>query len=151
MEDFERLEHQTLVTIDCDAVLAAFRDAGIAADGLDETVIDIADANSTTPQALAQIVVSVARPVEGGSVETATAEVSGPFVQPYSGLGRLTMREYADRYDADLERILAILKERGIDLDPDERLRDEAERLGVDPEGIIDMLNQSVSGKGVAR
>jgi len=146
MEDFERLEHQRLVTIDCDAVLAAFRDAGIAVDGLNETVIDIADANSTTPQVLAQIVVGVARPVEGGSVETATAEVSGPYVQPYSGLGRLTMREYADRYDADLESILAILKERGIDLDPDERLRDEAERLGVDPEGIIDMLNQSVSG-----
>lgn len=151
MEDFERLEHQRLVTIDCEAVLSAFNSAGIEVEGLEEKVIDIADANSTTPQALAEMVASVAVPVEGESSETAAPEASGPFVQPYSGLGRLTMREYADRYDADLDRILSILLDRGIDLDPDKRLRDEADRLGTDPEGFIEMLNQSVVGEGEGR
>jgi hypothetical protein len=61
---------------------------------------------------------------------------------PYSGLGRLSLRQYAERYEADLELALAILRERGVDLDPDARLRDEATRLGTDPEGIIAWLNE---------
>ena len=151
MEDFERLEHQRLVTIDCDAVLVAFREAGIEADGVAEKMIDIADANGTTPQALAEIVLSVARPLERQDGETTASELSVSFIQPYSGLGRMTMREYAERYDADLDQILSILNGRDIDLDPDVRLREEASRLGIDPEGIIEVLNQSVSGEGVVR
>lgn len=151
MEDFERLEHQRLVTIDCEAVLEALRESGVEVDGVAETIIDIADANSTTPQALAEIVLSVARPLERLDGETMIGDGSSPFVQPYSGLGRMTMREYAERYDADLDQILSILNERDIDLDPDVRLREEASRLGIDPEGIIEVLNQSVSGEGVVR
>lgn len=142
MEDFERLENQRLVTIDCTEAVAALREAGIEVESQSQQLIEIAKANSTTPQALAEIIVSVAKPREPGSGVVEVSMESGPFVKPYSGLGRLTLRQYAEKYGADLELALAILAERGVDLDPDGNLRAEAERLGTDPEGIIVWLNE---------
>jgi hypothetical protein len=142
MEDFERLENQRLVTIDCTEAVAALRGAGIEVESQSQQLIEIAKANSTTPQALAEIIVSVAKPREPGSGVVEVSTESGPFVKPYSGLGRLTLRQYAEKYGADLELALAILAERGVDLDPDGNLRAEAERLGTDPEGIIVWLNE---------
>ena len=142
MEDFERLENQRLITIDCAEAMAALREAGIEVESESQQLIDIARANSTTPQALAEIIVSVAKPREPGSGVAEVPTESGPFVKPYSGLGRLTLRQYAERYDADLELAMAILAEQGVDLDPDGNLRDEAERLGTDPEGVIVWLNE---------
>jgi hypothetical protein len=142
MEDFERLEHERLVTIDCAEAMAALRDAGIEVEDESQQLIDIAHANSTTPQALAQIVLSVAKPRSAGTEQVPTGEPTGPFAKPYSGLGRLSLRQYAERYEADLELALSILRERGVDIDPDARLRDEATRFGTDPEGIIAWLNE---------
>ena len=142
MEDFERLENQRLIRIDCAQAVDALRQAGFEVESESQQLIEIARANSTTPQALAEIIVSVAKPREPGSVAADAPTESGPFVKPYSGLGRLTLREYADRYEADLDLALSILAERGVDLDPDAKLRDEAERLGTDPEGIIVWLSE---------
>jgi len=145
MEDFERLEYQRLVTIDCVEALAALRDAGIEVEDESQQLLDIARANSTTPQAVAEIVLSVARPRDPEIDETDLREQPGPFVVPYSGLGRITLREYAEKYGADLEEALSIPRGLGIQLDPDKNLRDEAERLGTDPEGIILWLNEGAT------
>jgi hypothetical protein len=122
--------------------MAALREAGIEVESESQQLIEIADANSTTPQALAAIIVSVAKPRDPGSGEANAGTDPDPFVKPYSGLGRLTLRQYAERYEADLDLALSILVERGVDLDPDAKLRDEADRLGTDPEGIIVWLNE---------
>ena len=73
---------------------------------------------------------------------------SSPFTLPISGLGRMTMRQYAERYDADLDRALGILREEGISIDPDRTLRDESSRFQTDPEGIIELLNESIRSAG---
>jgi len=142
MEDFERLENQRQVTIDCAEAVAALREAGVEVEDESQQLLDIARANSTTPQALAEIIVSVARPREPGLASTGPREQAGRFAMPYSGLGRLTLREYAERYEADLEEALSILSEMGFQVDPDRRLREEADRLGTNPQGIIRLLNQ---------
>ena len=147
MEDFERLEHQTPVTIDCDRALVALRDAGIEVEGPSQPLIEIARANATTPQALAEIVLTVARPLAtrpGDQIQQQTDQE--PFRLPYSGLGRMTMRQYAVEYGADVELALSILRNEGMDLDPDEKLRGEATRLGTDPEGLLLLLNERGGG-----
>jgi hypothetical protein len=68
------------------------------------------------------------------------------FQRPYSGLGRMTLREYAAEYGHDLDVIQGILRGAGLDPDPDARLREEAGRLGTDPEGILDVLNREAAG-----
>ena len=145
MADFERIERQRDVTIDCSEAVIALEEAGIIVEDQSQRLVDIAEMNSTTPKAIAEIVVGVAD--FGEAVETPGGR-EGEFVRPYSGMGRITMREYAERYDADLDRILSLLAERGIELDPDGRLREEADRLGMDPGQIFDLLNESAGGGG---
>jgi hypothetical protein len=144
MEDFERIENQRLVSIDCDDAVAALRAEGLAVAGSDERLVDIARANGTTPQALAGIIQGVAQPISPG--QALAALVPGGtdlrFRIPYSGLGRMTLREYAREYGYDLEEILGILTGGGVEVDPDTRLREEATRLGVDPEGVIEIMNR---------
>jgi hypothetical protein len=148
MEDYERLEHQRLVSIDCGEALAALRAAGMEVEDESQQLIEIANANSTTPQALAEIVVAVAKP-RAPSIDEATAvENQDPFAMPYSGLGRMTLREYADKYNADLDLALSILCGKGIDLDPDKMLRGEASRFNTNPEGIIQLLNEAAREMG---
>jgi len=142
MEDAERLQHRRPVTIDNDEALAALRRAGIEVEGESQPLIEVAHANSTTPQALAEIILTAARPRALEASETQGGEESAPFVMPHSRLGRLTLRQYADSYGADLGLALSILSREGMDLDPDERLRDEALRFQTDPKGIIELLNE---------
>lgn len=142
MEDFERLENRRLVTIDCSEALAALHAVGIEVEDESRQLIEIARANSTTPQALAEIVVGVAKPRKPVVEPVAARPAADPFPLPYSGLGRLTLRQYTERYAVDIDFALRILERRGVDLDPDRRLRNEAERLGTDPEGIIAWLNE---------
>ena len=143
MEDFERLESQRLVSIDCDEALQALRAEGLGVEGLSQRIVDIADANGTTPQAVAAVVMQVARPLTPQEAAAAfLPEVEeNRFQRPYSGLGRLTLKEYAAEYGYDLEEIRGILSAAGLQVDPEVRLREEATRLGTDPEGIVDVLN----------
>lgn len=146
MEDFERLESQRLVSIDCDEALRALRAEGLGVEGLSHRIVDIAEANRTTPQAVAAIVMQVARPLTRQEAAAAfLPEVEeNRFQRPYSGLGRLTLKEYAEEYGYDLGEIREILSVAGLQVDSEVRLREEATRLGTDAEGIIDVLN----GKG---
>lgn len=143
MEDFERVENQRLITIDCTEALARLDAAGIHVESLSQPLIEIARANSTTPQTIAEIVLSVATP-RSQQADVAKSGESGLFVQPYSGLGRMTMRQYAERYDTDLEQMLSILRGQGLSIDPDRKLREEASRFQTDPEGVIELLNASM-------
>ncbi len=143
MEDFERLENGSPVVIDCEQALAALQAEGIRVASLTERLVDIAQVNGTTPQALGAIVMSTATPVEPGEVAPGV-DAAGFYHRPYSGLGRMTMREYAEEYGYDLETILSTLRGEGLELDPDARLREEATRLGSDPEGLLDLLNEAV-------
>lgn len=150
MEDFERLEKGTAVVIDCEEALAALQGQGVEVASLNERLVDIAEVNGTTPQALAAVIMSVAKPAEEGAGAQAEAAQEGFYHKPYSGLGRMTMREYAQEYGYELEPILGILQAEGLTLNPDGTLREEATRLGSDPEGLLELLNRKKSegGKG---
>lgn len=143
MEDYERLEHQRLVAVDCDAALAAIRDQGMEVEGTNQKLLDIAEANGTTPQALGAIVMTVARELTPAEA-AARLQPEVPtdrFQKPYSGLGRMTLASYAEEYGYDLAEMRAILAKAGWTVDPSATLREEATRLGTDPEGIVAALN----------
>lgn len=159
--DFQRWEGEGAVIVDCEEAYVALGAAGMVAEEPTQRIIDIANANGTTPQAVAEVILSVARPATpeeiaaglaggqgkglgqgAGSEAGAGSEGSaGSFAQVSSGLGRLTLRQYAQEYGYDLEELLAILAKKGLEVDPDTRLREAATGLGMDPSGIIDALN----------
>lgn len=145
MEDFERLEHQRLVTIEPERAVLALREAGIRVDDSNQPLIEIARTNDTSPQALGRIILSAARPRDLDEPRAAAGPPVRTFPLPYSGLGRMTFRQYAAEYGVDLDRALSLLSLHGRELDPDERLRAEATRLGTDPEGLIQLLNEGAT------
>lgn len=120
------------VTVDCDAAVAALEAAGVSVASRTDRIIDIATANGVTPQAIADIVLSVGETSGGGD----------RFPHPGSGLGRITLRQYATQFELDVNELLEILKSGGLEVAPDERLRDAGDRLGTDPLGILEALNK---------
>lgn len=146
MEDLERSDNQRLIALDCDAAVQALRDQGLTVEGTGQRIVDIAEANGTTPQAVSTIVLGVARPLspdEAAARIQAAAETGteARFKRPASRLGQLTLASYAEQYGYDLAEIQSILAAAGYTVDPEARLRDEAARLGTDPEGIFEALN----------
>jgi len=151
MEDFERLENGRLVIIDCDAALEALRSAGLQVVGLSQRLVDMAEANNTTPRAVAEIVMGVARPATPEEVAAGLSALfssgdslaadSALYRKPYSGLGRMSLREYGQEYGYDVDTMVGILESAGLSVNPDATLREEATRLGTDPEGLISVLN----------
>jgi hypothetical protein len=153
--DFQRWEGEGPVIVDCEEARGALGAAGVVVEGLSQRIIDIADANGTTPQAVAEVILTVARPAtpeeiaaglvggqgmgseHGGAAEGST----GRFAYPASGLGRLTLNEYAHEYGYDLDELLSILAGKNMEVDPDTPLREAATGLGIDPSGVIDALN----------
>jgi len=63
METVEQYNSQRLVVVDCDEAVSALRQAGIDVEDVAQPLDDIAAANGTTPQAIAEIVMNIARPV----------------------------------------------------------------------------------------
>jgi hypothetical protein len=141
LEVFELVENQRRVTIDLEDALSELRSAGITVEDGDSVMLDIAQANGTTPQALMDVILRAAKPVESGSAESEQPEVVN-FPKPFSGLGKMTFRDYAARYEVDLEELLSILEAKGSVVNPDKTFKQEATRLGTDPEGLIDLLNE---------
>jgi len=149
MEDLERSDNQNLVAVDCDAAVQALREKGWTAESVDQRIVDIAEANGVTPQDVSAIVMGVARPLtpEEAAARIQAAVATGTearFKRPSSRLGQLTLASYAEQYGYNLAEIQSILRAAGYEMDPEAKLRDEAARLGTDPEGIFEALN----GKG---
>ena len=146
---FQMSQPAKLLTVDCQEAMIALDAAGIAVGDSSETLIDIARANGVTPQAIADIVISVGQPVRAEDIPGETVG-SGQgfhregwrFPHPGSGMGRITLREYSERFTLDLEEVLSVLAEKGLEFDPDEPLRAAALRLGTTPVAIFEALNQ---------
>ena len=144
MEDYFRLETSEHVIIDPDDALMALREAGFLVEDTNQRLNDIARVNSTTPKALSEIIIGVARPVaETDASVTPVGEADVRFPLPSTGLGRMTLVEYASKYGLDLDEIMRVYKNGGMDIDPKRKLKDEAARLGTDPYLLIDLLNGS--------
>jgi hypothetical protein len=141
MEDYESIEHGRHVTIDPEDALTELRAGGIEVVDTKEELIEIARANSTTPRAVAEIIMKAAMPAAWESAAVPAKATLGRYPLTYSGLGRMTTREYAEKYSLDLDGILSTLSNFGTKIDPDQRLRDEGNRLGIEPEGLISLLN----------
>jgi hypothetical protein len=179
--DFQRWEGEGVMFVDCEEAQMALVAAGLEVEGPSQSILDIAQANDVTPQVIADVVLSVARPAtpeeiaaglagnrgrgmrqapgsgagsgsEGGGIGTHDTgeaakeqaehqESEARFPRPGSGLGRMTLREYARDYGFELDELVGILMRQGMEVDPDARFSVAAARLGIVPGDIISALN----------
>ena len=151
--DWERLEHGLTVGLSVADAIAALRASGVQVTDGKQRLDGIADRNGTTPQALMDIIRRAERPMgpAAGDEAPAARRAAGSLPRPASGLGRMTLRAYSERYDIDLDEMLEILAA-GVSgpVDVDARLRVVASQLGVDPEGVLDRLSEALEAKRAA-
>ncbi len=149
--DWERIEHDRSVRLPVEDALVALREAGLIVESESQRVIDIAKINGTTPQALTAILRSAELPALPDEAAVTPARAGeGPFPLPYTGLGRMTLRAYCQKYDLDLDALLSLFPS-GLTVDPKRSLRDLADDLNTDPEGVIEMLNERARAEGPIR
>lgn len=136
--NWERMEHGRSVTLSVDTAVAALRGAGMDVEGPKQTVIDIADTNGVTPQVLMEIMRLAEVEVAGAS--SGALEETRPYPMLASGLGRMTLASYAEKYGIDVGAILDLLpQDRGIEAGM--KLREVADVMGTDPAGVVEWLN----------
>jgi hypothetical protein len=147
LADWERLEYQRLVEIPLQDAIDSLRHAGFAVVDENQKVIEIAEDNGTTPKALMEVIRRAARPVESYQTgELAMVAATQRYPLPMSGLGRMTLTEYSNRYSLNLDSLLVRFHMQGMTLDPEVRLKDEADRHETDPESMIELLNSVPEG-----
>ena len=141
--------------VDCQEAQAALAAAGIVVESPTQPILDMARINDVTPQAIADIILSVARSAtpdeiaagltsgqgRGSHEEVGSEGSGGRFEHPSVGLGRMTLRGYADEYGYGLDEILTILGRSGVEIDPDAPIREIANEMGIEPSGVIEALN----------
>lgn len=141
--DWERIEHERVVRLSKIDALKALRDAGLTVEDVEQRLVDIARVNGTTPQALMAILREAEVPLTEGEEPIGSARSGGgPFPLPFSGLGRMSLTEYCEKYDLELNHLLALLPN-GLSVDGASKFREVAGDLNTDPEGVVEMLNES--------
>jgi hypothetical protein len=132
LENWARWEGRTLRTSDPEAAAAILREAGYHEATPDRTVLEIAHAAGRSPQQLLEALLEPAA--------TSAAAPTEAFPHPASGLGRLTLTQYAERSTLDVATLQELGARRGWSLDPDTRFKDLAEGLGLNPGALLDSL-----------
>lgn len=70
MEDVEWRATQRSITINCDDALSALRRAGIDVEDTSQPLDDIAAANGTSPRAVAEVIMTIARPTPAAAEDS---------------------------------------------------------------------------------
>lgn len=117
------------------AVLTALRNAGLDVEGPGQSLLDIARSNDLRPIDVHRL---MAPPT------TTTTEVL-PSRAP-TGLGRLTLKQLAERYGLEPDDIVAALAAKGVTASPADRLKDLSSRTGYEPHDLYDMIRVRLGG-----
>jgi hypothetical protein len=123
--------------MDIDAVAARQRleAAGFEVAGGDQTLQAIAALNATTPKALYEAMkgeTGSAVPVKTGLPDTAPP-----------GTGRMTLAEICATYGLDVQALMAALKTKNISAAASESLRDIADRHGMGPTDLYEVVKSA--------
>jgi len=112
-------------------LLKTLQENNIKAEGVDKTLKDLATDNNTTPSAIYNILSAKYKKHSGA--------VSGEVPQ---GFGKYTVKSAADKSGIELPVLIDKLKNKGIEADGETSLRTIADKLGVSPKDVYDMLVQ---------
>jgi len=118
--------------------------AGITVSGEQDSIKDIADNASKSPQQIFEII----KPATTIVPEISQAPGSSTTLPeaPKSGLGKKTLAEICKEYGLDTDMLINGLKERGIDADAGAKMREIAESHETTPMQLYEMMVEIVSG-----
>ncbi len=130
--------------ISVDAFLSVLKGKGYSVPSTSATIREIADANGISPSDLYRLLQGRSG---GGKAEppalTPRPEPRGNGNGQGRGFGRMTLGDLCDELGMDVRRAIAILAARGVTSYKDMRVRDIADKLGVPPYQVEEILKNS--------
>ncbi len=126
-------------------------EAGISVEDDKEMIADIASRSDKTPQQIYEIIKSANNPAttQPMSDEHVPATDAGGVTAPQSGMGKKTIPQLCEEIGEDCAMIIEGLEQRGMSIDPDQKLKDLAADNGTGPmqiyETIVEIVNENKS------
>ncbi len=120
---------------DVDKMQQRLQNAGIRFKSVEESILEIAQANGLTAKELD----AVARPQSKGSGSQSLPQL------PPGGIGRVLVKDLYDRYGLDEGAMAQELSRQGIELDGEQSVKENAARLGQDPHSLYDRIYQAAT------
>ncbi|MHC4206973.1 MAG: DUF4405 domain-containing protein [Planctomycetota bacterium] len=125
--------------VNLETMLLNLKKKGIEVESPDVVLGELAEANNTTPADLYEIALGQAASGMGGGrghSQTAGGHDGGPG----RGFGRMTLKQYCEQMNLDLDSAMKKLKDAGYTCSADQTIRDIADSTGSHPSEIRDIL-----------
>ena len=124
------------------------RDAGIEVTDDKEMVQDIAKRSGNTPQQIFDIIKPAGiSPAAPGADTHSEDGADKSMTTPKSGMGKKTITQLCEEIGQDCDMIIAGLKQRGMTIDPEQKLKDLAAENGTGPmqiyEAMVEIVNEN--------
>lgn len=130
--------------VDLEQGIKLLEEAGIEVEGENDIVKNIAKRNSKSPQQIWSIFqkankafIKMEKSQKDGETST-----QGLLVKPQSGWGKKTMADVCEMYNLDETKLLAALKNEGLNVTIDQRVKDVAEANSIDPTTVFEILQK---------
>ncbi|WP_022670708.1 DUF4405 domain-containing protein [Hippea alviniae] len=115
------------VSIDLNEAMKILSEKGIRVESADESLKEIAKKNNTTPM---NIYIAI----------KALKKSDEPTIS--FGIGKKTIKELASEGVIKFGKVKAYLKEKGVEINPDDTLKSVAEKLDTTPKELLDRLKE---------
>ena len=136
--------------LDLNRSMELLRQAGIEVTDDKEMVQDIAKRSGNTPQQIYDIIKPAGMgPTTPGADTLSDDGANKAMNPPKSGMGKKTITQLCEEIGQDCDMIIAGLKQRGMTIDPDQKLKDLAAENGTGPmqiyEAMVEIVNENKS------
>jgi hypothetical protein len=118
------------IDVPLEQIVKILKEKGYQVDNTQQTLGELAEKNKTSPDKLYEDIKS------GGAKPNIPETIEG------SGLGKKTLEKICLERNLSLEQVLAKLKEKGVEAKPDDKLKDVANKLGMTPIDIFNLLTE---------
>jgi len=127
--------------VDLETMLSNLRKKGIEVESPDVVLGELAEANGMTPARFYEIALGrAATGTGGGGPHGQAGSEGGHGGGPGRGFGRMTLKQYCEQMDLDLDSAVKKLKDAGFTAGSDLTIRDIADSKGARPSEILDIL-----------
>lgn len=125
--------------VDLETILSNLKAKGIEVKSPDIVLGDLAEANNMTPAGLYEIALGQAASGVGGGGRRGQTE-GGRGGGPGRGFGRMTLNQYCEQMDLNLDVAIKKLEQAGVTISAETTIRDIADSMDARPSEILDIL-----------
>ena len=129
--------------LDLEKSIKLLQEAGIAINGPQDTLKDLANTSERSPQQIYEII----KPAVMAAESSQKAETAGFPDAPESGWGKKKLSEACDEYGLDLTRTIDGLTAKGLVAEAEMNIKEIAAANDIDPMGVFEALHEIATSK----